>query len=296
MVLAAVFVIISIGLVLNTSLGTLSSFGWQAVATICPLGALEGMLATKSVFPRALIALSIMIVATILFGKVFCSWVCTIHPITRFFDRLFVKLRSRHQGLKTEYEQSSQVYGADADYPGLAIRKARESSQVCGSANGCASCSEKRAKLDSRHLVLAGSLLSAAIFGFPVFCLICPIGLIFGTIIIIWQWIGFNNVSLSLLGYPAVLILELVVLRKWCTKFCPLGALLSLLSIPNRFLRPKVDASKCLREGGASCQTCAEVCPEGLDPHILDDMNECSKCAICKDECPANAITIPLIK
>lgn len=297
MTLALVFLIVSVGLVMNTSLGTLSSLGWQAVATICPLGALEGMLATKSVFPRALIALAVMILATVLFGKAFCSWICTVHPITRFFDRLFAKLRLKLLVPKSGRQQSSQACGADAaGYSISAIQETQVSSPSCAGTKGCAGCGEKRARLDSRHLVLVGSLLSAAIFGFPVFCLICPIGLVFGTIIITWQWIGFNSISLSLLVYPAILILELVVLRKWCAKFCPLGALLSLLSLSNRLFRPKVDVSKCLREGGMDCHTCVDVCPEGLDPHLLGGMNECSKCAICKDECPAKAITISLTK
>jgi ferredoxin-type protein NapH len=255
--LAAAFVIVTVGLVLNTSLGTLSSFGWQAIATICPLGAIESLLASKAIFLRALIVLAVVVVLTIVFGKVFCAWVCPVTPVRSLLDMI--------------------------------AKRRRRAEQI-----DCTSCATKRAKLDSRHLVLAGSLLSAAIFGFPVFCLICPIGLIFGTVIVVWQFIGFDDVSLSLLVYPAILIVELLVLRKWCAKFCPLGALLSLLSLPNRLLRPRVEVTKCLREKGTDCHVCQEVCPEGVDPHFSDSMNECSKCAICKEECPAKAITIPL--
>ena len=44
-----------------------------------------------------------------------------------------------------------------------------------------------RAKLDSRHYVLGGALLSTAVFGFPVFCLVCPIGLTFATVLVVWR-------------------------------------------------------------------------------------------------------------
>jgi ferredoxin-type protein NapH len=149
--------------------------------------------------------------------------------------------------------------------------------------------------LDSRHLVLGGSLLSAALFGFPVFCLVCPIGLIFGTVIVAWQFIGFEDLSLSLLIYPLLLIVELVFLRKWCARFCPLGAALSLMSLPNRLVKPVVNREKCISCTGGSCHVCADVCEERLDPHCATSMNECTKCGVCKDRCPAGAISFALL-
>ncbi|MDR1712556.1 MAG: 4Fe-4S binding protein [Coriobacteriales bacterium] len=301
LVLAAVFLVVAICLVLNTSIGTLSSLGWQAVATICPLGALESMLAAKSVFPRTLIILAGMVVFSLVLGKVFCAWLCPAQPVTRFFDRLFARLRTGGLPAKAGDEPAcdsasdgdSNSVDACADEIAVQANDQRRTAKV---AAPCTTCAEKRFQLDSRHLVLAGSLLSAAIFGFPVFCLICPIGLIFGTIIVVWQFIGFDDVSLSLLIYPLVLIVELVVLRKWCARFCPLGALLSLLSLPSRILRPQVDSQKCLRARGRDCQVCVEVCPEGLDPHYAQGMHDCSKCANCLSDCPSKAISIPLLK
>jgi ferredoxin-type protein NapH len=264
--LALAFVLIVIGLILNIGAGTLSSFGWQAIAAICPLGGLESMLAGKTIFPRALIVLVLTALFVAVFGKAFCSWLCPVSPLKSLLS--FIE-RKRKKGKENDVlaPQSS-----------------------CGS---CSTCATKRAKLDSRHLILGGSLLSAAIFGFPVFCLVCPIGLTFGTVILLWQWFNFDNISLSLLIYPAILILELFVLRKWCARFCPLGALLSLMSLPNRFFRPKVDTSKCLREQGKNCSICYETCPEELDPHYREGMNECSKCGLCKENCPTKAISIP---
>jgi len=305
-VLAAVFVIVSIGLALNTSLGTLSSFGWQAIATICPLGALESLLAAKTIFPRALVVLAVMVLFTIVFGKVFCAWVCPAHPVTRFFDKLLGRLRLKGKKLEDVEASDRKVAvlegGGQSDGIGASACEDGGSNADADSAGRCSAdqaCADIRLKIagskfDSRHLVLAGSLLSAAVFGFPVFCLICPIGLIFGTIIVVWQFIGFEDFSLSLLIYPAVLIVELLVLRRWCARFCPLGALMSLLSLPNRFLRPQVEAPKCLREKGTDCHVCAEVCPEGIDPHYQEQIHECSKCGLCKDKCPAQAIKIPL--
>jgi ferredoxin-type protein NapH len=228
-----------------------------------------------------LIVLATVILLTVVLGKVFCSWICPVAPLRSLLNIAW----KRHNGGQ---KQKDDVERKASLTPSTDTEKVAASCQ-----HDCASCAAKREKLDSRHIILGGSLLSAAIFGFPVFCLLCPIGLIFGTIIVVWQFIGFEDVSLSLLIYPALLVVELLVLRKWCARFCPLGALLSLLSLPNRLFRPQVSSDKCLRAKGSDCSICCTVCPEGLDPHFRDSMNECSKCGICVDKCPAAAITIP---
>uniref|UniRef100_UPI0022E0DCD8 4Fe-4S binding protein n=1 Tax=Eggerthella sinensis TaxID=242230 RepID=UPI0022E0DCD8 len=155
-----------------------------------------------------------------------------------------------------------------------------------GSCGSCASCSkEPRAALDSRHIVLGGTLLSAAVFGFPVFCLVCPVGLTFASIIALVQLFGIQTLSWGVVLFPLLLILEVTVLRKWCSRFCPLGALLSLLSLPNRLFRPKVDEGKCLRTKGVDCTVCADLCPEALDPHVDAGLHDCSKCRDCAENC-----------
>ncbi|HBT95737.1 MAG TPA: 4Fe-4S ferredoxin, partial [Coriobacteriia bacterium] len=70
-----------------------------------------------------------------------------------------------------------------------------------------------------------------------------------------------------------------------------MGAMLSLISIGNRFFKPVVDRRKCIRVNGGDCHICSNVCTEGLDPHCSASLNECSKCGLCKDSCPSDAIT-----
>lgn len=321
---AAAFVLVIVGLLFNTGTGTLSSFGWQQIAAICPLGVVEGFLASKTIFARALVVLGIALLFFGLFGKVFCAWLCPVPSLRDLLGRIGKRKPKQQNAVDAQGESANALKGeqtaqfqtnessdgaGDDQSAGLdgtqgSTSQAAASAQVTQltpaekeslAVSGCSSCAEKRKKLDSRHIVLGGALVSAAIFGFPVFCLICPIGLTFGTIIIFWQWFGFNDISFSLLIYPAILIIELVVLKKWCTKLCPLGALLSLMSLPNRFFRPKVDAAKCLRSQGINCMVCVEACPEGLDPHSSQGMHECSKCGLCIEKCPTAAISLPLL-
>jgi ferredoxin-type protein NapH len=70
-----------------------------------------------------------------------------------------------------------------------------------------------------------------------------------------------------------------------------MGALLSLISLGNRFFKPVVDRKKCIRANGGDCNICSTVCKEELDPHYAAAQNECSKCGTCKDNCPSGAIS-----
>ena len=51
---------------------------------------------------------------------------------------------------------------------------------------------------DSRNWVLGATVLTTAAFGFPVFCLICPVGLTVATFVALWRVFQFSEVTLSL--------------------------------------------------------------------------------------------------
>jgi len=293
-VLVLVVLVVLLSFFTNIGTGNLSSLGWQAIAYLCPLGALETFLASWTFIPRALIAFIIVAILVIVFGKAFCAWLCPVPPLRKFFtfkkdDSVERALEDSRRALEASGE--GEVVKA-AIAPLSAEEQAALSNGSCKS--GCSSCATQRKKLDSRHLVLGGALLSTAIFGFPVFCIVCPVGLTFGSLIALWRLVGFNEPSWALLIFPVFLALELLVLKKWCIKFCPLGAVMSLLSIPNKLFKPRVDATKCLRSQGIDCTVCVSVCDEELDPHYSEGMHECTKCGLCVDKCPAKAITIPL--
>jgi ferredoxin-type protein NapH len=274
--LVALAVVISI--IFHTGWGTLSSFGWQNIVALCPLGALEAMLGTRSIIPHALLLLAVMLIFVLLFGKAFCSWVCPVPFVSRFFATKDGKLQERN-----EQQEASK----------LAFENHQKQTEHCGA------CKQKKLSLDSRHLILLGALGSTAVFGFPVFCIVCPIGLVFATTIAVVRLIGFNEPTLSLLIFPAILLIEVMVLRKWCLKICPLSALLSLVATFNRTFKPQVDTQKCLRSSqGEACAICAGACPQHIDPHSdlgLQPKIECTRCNRCAEVCPQGAISFPLI-
>ena len=147
--------------------------------------------------------------------------------------------------------------------------------------------------------MLGGSLLSAAIFGFPVFCLICPIGLTFATVLIILLLFTQGDVTWAAVAVPALLLVEVVFFRKWCDKICPLGALMSLVGKFNRTLHPTINEDTCVETSkGGSCERCTAACPEGINlrhPELGNPMSECTRCHACVNACPAHAVKMPLL-
>ncbi len=254
--------------------GTLCSVGYDAIAYICPLGALETIFGSWAFVPRVLICLAVVVIVALVFGKAFCSWVCPVAPLSDL-------LRGRKAREKDECERTQAAHRVLERWSDTNAAQAEKHKPF-------------RSRVDGRHVVLAGSLASAAVCGFPVFCLVCPIGLTFASAIALYRLIGFNEPAIEVLVFPALLVLELTVLRKWCHRFCPVGALLSLLSRGNRTFKPHVDASMCARHAGSLCAACAQACPEHIDPCAdLGDRSlaECTRCGACVNTCPAKALS-----
>ena len=154
--------------------------------------------------------------------------------------------------------------------------------------------------LDIAKFVLGGALLSTAIFGFPVFCLVCPIGLTFATVLVFWRLFANADMTVAVVLIPLMLIIELVFLRKWCTRFCPMAGLMNLMGRFSRTFKPVIDDAKCLETSkGTACSRCAMVCEADINLRHPDygerTLADCTRCNACVDACPANAITMPVV-
>ena len=151
-VAAAVFCVLAVGLIAGINMGTLSGFGFDSFSALCPLGAITTMLATKTLVPRAVFSIIIMALLVFLFGRAFCGWICPV-PVLGKLRAFFRSPKKRR-----ELEQAKRDEALDIAKFELG----------CGGKGGCESCSackQQRTKLDSRHYVLGGALLSTAIFG-----------------------------------------------------------------------------------------------------------------------------------
>ena len=240
-----------------------------------------------------MVSLVVMVLLIVVFARAFCGWMCPV-PLVQKLRGLFAKKQPVERGDAAD-PAAAPLTKVEIDALGVSCSKGSKDG------GGCASCASKRgAALDARHFVLGGALASTFVFGFPVFCLVCPIGLTFATVLLVMRLFAFGDATWTVVAFPAIIALEILLLPKWCQRFCPLGALLSLFSGLNRTFRPQVDAEKCLREGrGKACNLCEQACPEGINLHDVaageTTLNDCSKCRACADVCPERAITFPLL-
>lgn len=281
-----------VGFVANIAAGTLSAFGWNDLVMMCPLGALATMIATKTLIPRAVVSIVIAVAFILFLGRAFCGWLCPVPVVS--------KLRQAFSSKKKPVSACDSV-SLDSKNP-LTADGVRAGHMV---SNGCAACAAACARkrgnrIDVRHFVLVGALVSTLLFGFPVFCLVCPIGLTFGTVFLFANLFMHGDVSWMTAVVPIVLLVEVLAFSKWCHALCPLGALMSLISKGNKTFVPKVNDRACLETSkGTSCGVCAAVCPEGINPRYPEisetAMCECTKCRACVESCPGHAISMPLL-
>lgn len=313
----AFFLLFLLGLAVHTGWGTASSFGIAEIAAICPLGNLEAMLASKTFLPRALVGFAVFLVVAALLGRFFCGWLCPVPWVEKPLSKLRAPGRRFGLGLKespaaSETPRTSACTTTNAS-SNTASESGKNAPRSCPSGASCASSSCKDCALASRvkekadqatektpYWILGGALASSAVFGFPVFCLICPVGLTFALTVALWRLFEFNETNWAILWFAGFLVLELLVLRRWCSRFCPLGALWTLASRLNRFFRPKAREDLCTRmTHGVPCTICRDVCPEGIDPaSVANDpmlLARCTKCGACAAACPTGAVHFPFL-
>lgn len=248
-VVAALFVLSLLGMVAPTDapwlygvervqfvpalLGALSGSGWACVALVC------------------------LLVLTLLFGRVYCSWLCPLGIAQDVVNRL---ARPRTTALK----------GAQMRYtPNHWVVRLVVCAAVFGTlAGGC--------------IVLLSWLDPYSISSRFVAAVVNPI--------VGGEWGRYEGWLILIIAVSLAVPLGLAWWRGrlYCNTICPVGALLGLLARFAPFV-PSIETSKCGR-----CAGCMRVCKaHAIDlKHQRVDATRCVGCYNCVSDCPKNAMKL----
>lgn len=139
-----------------------------------------------------------------------------------------------------------------------------------------------------KYIILLAVLAASLLFNFTAPYLFSPPGVVYRTVIL-YALHGIIGADLAILLLIFILdVLATRYHRTWCNTLCPLGTLISALSLIN-LVKPKVDEEKC-----NGCLECERTCPMRI-PLIKADkwlMMACNKCLKCLESCPIKAVKL----
>ena len=224
-----------------------------------PLAAAESIARRKRVVGVLMISLLVPIIVTLLFGRVFCSWICPMGLLMELSDKL-----RRVLGFL-------EIHPGNLRFPRWTKFTLLAAGLICATIFS---------------VPVLGYIYPPTIIGREAHDFVFGIfdraeeGM-FG----FWAG-GLTWMSLIIVG---IALFEVAVSRRWwCRYVCPGGALYSLLGAA-RPIRVKLRASKC-----TSCGDCVVACPVGLNP-MRDKMGiECDNCGVCISHCNDNALAYGL--
>jgi polyferredoxin len=247
-----------------------------------PLAMMANLLATRTFLTGSAVAL-ITIVLTLLFGRIWCGWLC---PLGTLLDWVPLRQwRDKRAGVPRTWRGGK--YGLLLTilvaavfnnltlliFDPLTILFRTLSTAVWPAADQIVIAAE-RAFYDMPFL---RSTVGA--FDRLVRPMLLPIDPVFYRYALLYA---------GTLG--GVIGLNLVAPRFWCRYLCPLGALLGLVSKMGLVHREVND--RC-----TECNACAQACPTGTiktERGYASDPGECTMCLVCLSRCPANAIDFPV--
>ena len=230
---------------------------------IDPLVAFATAITTHTVYKELLWSLFLLI-PTILFGRVFCNWICPYGILHHFTGWLLGKGRDEEK-VRIESNRYKSIY------------------QV-------------------KYIILI-AMIVAALFGSLQIGLLDPIclfhrsmttailpavNLVHPGTFYVRQYF---HIGAWFIGFMLFLLvgMNVVIPRFFCRVICPLGAFLGTISSVALF-RIERNPSKCV-----DCDLCLKNCEGASDPHTQLRKSECFVCFNCIEDCPEDAISFKFV-
>jgi polyferredoxin len=251
----AFFLGLFLALLFLTSYKAIRSFPVSLFLEADPLVALATWLSTRVLFSGLALAL-IVVGMTLVFGRIFCSWICPLGILNHLMSALPSVLKKRQRMLANEWRPVYQTkyYVLIA----LLVLAAFGVLQI-GILDPIALTVRSFAVTVFPGLQKAGLPLYASQ---PYYLGGWLIGILF----------------------LVILAANRFVMRLWCRMLCPLGALLGALARFSLF-RIHRRADRC-----DDCHKCSEVCHGACNPHSSIRVSDCVMCLNCLSSCTEGAL------
>jgi len=237
--------------------------GSPSLHAVCPFGGVvtiytyftEGAFVQK-IHQSSFTLMWLILGLTLLFGPVFCGWVCPFGTVQEFIGKIGRKI------FKKKY-------------------------------NNFIPLKLDRILRYLRYVILILVVVNTAISGKLLFANFDPYFALFNiwssevtrlSLLVLGLVLIGSLLSLLVLGL--VLIGSLFVERPWCKYLCPLGALLGIFNL-FRIVKLKRNENICI-----NCKVCDRACPMNIDistSKVISD-HQCISCLLCTDEiaCPVS--------
>ena len=250
------FFLLFVALLYAASYGSIRTFPVSLFLEADPLLALGSAMATSVLFSGMILSL-VVVGLTLIFGRVFCSWICPLGILNHLVSALPSVLKRRQRMLSNEWRQIYQT----KYYVLVAL--------LTLSAFG----------------VLQVGLLDPIALTVRTFAVTIFPGLQkAGAPIYATQPYYLGGWLVGLM-FVIILAANRFVVRLWCRLLCPLGALLGLLA-KFSLLRIHKDPDRCL-----ACHKCSEDCHGACDPHTKIRTSDCVMCLNCLSSCPQGGLS-----
>jgi ferredoxin-type protein NapH len=234
--------------------GTFFSINIGGLAIADPSALLQTIFASGQLAVPLLGAALFPLLLAVMFGRVWCGWLCPYHVIAD----VAAWLRS-----------------------GFRIRLLRKTEPPTFPI-----ASSLHANLVRFSFLVLGTAAAGAI-GIPVLNYVNAPGIVSTEAMIL---VKERSASIELVFILVLVFLELTWLpRFWCRLFCPTGAVISLFR--SRFT---LRVSSSVRNPKAPCcsdRTCSMACPMGLEAYREGSNSLCTNCGRCIDACPSRRLS-----
>ncbi|MBD3234383.1 MAG: 4Fe-4S binding protein [candidate division Zixibacteria bacterium] len=244
-----------------------------------PLLAVTGIIAARAIIPAMFISV-VVIIATLLLGRVFCGWVCPMGTTLDLTSRIG-NTANRYKLNKTHHLKYYLLIGfLVASILGFQLVYHLDPISLI---------------TRTFTVVILPILVKSFNFIFNLLFNIKPLQIPLLQIqssmvdsLLPLEPYFFQSAFVLGLIFTIIIGFELYSRRTFCQSVCPLGALLGLLCKP-QILTRKVDEDGC-----TMCAQCQDVCKTNAipDDYHETELRECIQCFNCVDTCPENVITI----